>query len=74
MYIVNENVQCVEVVVAFPSSAVGWVLSAMTPAFMHTHLLSEVAVDGRQLTTIEADSYELVSVYFMQCPTIVCSG
>ena len=55
VYIESESVQCVEVVVAFPSSAVGWVLSAMTPAFMHTHLLSEVAVDGRQLTIFEAD-------------------
>ena len=58
---------------AFPSSAVGWVLSAMTPAFMHTHLLSEVAVDGRQLTIIEADSHELVSVYFIHYPMMVCS-
>ena len=59
---------------AFPSSAVGWVLSAMTPAFMHTHLLSEVAVDGRQLTIFEADSDELVSGYFMHCPMMVCSS
>ena len=63
VYISSVSDKCVEVVVAFPSSAVGWVLSAMTPAFMHTHLLSEVAVDGRQLTIIEADSDELVSVY-----------
>ena len=62
VYIESESVHCVEVVVAFPSSAVGWVLSAMTPAFMHTRLLSEVAVDGEQLTIIEADSDELVSV------------
>ena len=55
VYISSVADKCVQVVVAFPSSAVGWVLSAMTPAFMHTHLLSEVAVDGRQLTIIEAD-------------------
>ena len=42
IYISSVADKCVEVVVAFPSSAVGWVLSAMTPAFMHTHLLSEV--------------------------------
>ena len=64
VYIGSVADKCVEVVVRFPSSAVGWVLSAMTPAFMHTHLLSEVAVDGRQLTIFEADSDELVSVYF----------
>ena len=63
VYIESESVQCVEVMVRFPSSAVGWVLSAMTPAFMHTHLLSEVAVDGRQLTIFEADSDVLVSGY-----------
>ena len=72
VYIESESVQCVEVVVAFPSSAVGWVLSAMTPAFMHTLLLSEVAVDGRQLTIFEADSDQLVSVYFMLSSMIVC--
>ena len=65
VYIGSVANKCVEVVVRFPSSAVGWVLSAMTPAFMHTHLLSEVAVDGRQLTIIEADSDELVCGYFI---------
>ena len=73
VYIESESVQCVEVVVAFPSSAVGWVLSAMTPAFMDTHLLSEVAVDGRQLTIFEANRVKLVSGYFMQCSVMVCS-
>ena len=43
--------KCVEVVVRFPSSAVGWVLAAMTPNFIHTHHLTEVAVDGKQLET-----------------------
>ena len=74
VYIGSVADKCVEVVVRFPSSAVGWVLSAMTPAFMHTHLLSEVAVDGRQLTIIEADSDELVSVYFMHCPMNLYDG
>ena len=72
IYISSVADKCVEVVVRFPSSAVGWVLSAMTPAFMHTHLLSEVAVDEEQLTIFEADSDELVSVYFMQCSVMVC--
>ena len=74
IYISSVANKCVEVVVRFPSSAVGWVLSAMTPAFMHTHLLSAVAVNGRQLTIFEADSDELVSVYFMQCSVMVCSS
>ena len=72
IYISSVADKCVEVVVRFPSSAVGWVLSAMTPAFMHTHLLSEVAVNEKQLTIFEADSDVLVSVYFMQCSAMVC--
>ena len=74
VYIGSVADKCVEVVVRFPSSAVGWVLSAMTPAFMHTHLLSEVAVDGKQLTIIEANRAKLVSGYFMQCSAMVCSS
>ena len=72
IYISSVADKCVEVVVRFPSSAVGWVLSAMTPTFMDTHLLSEVAVDEEQLTIIETDSDQLVSVYFMQCSVMVC--
>ena len=72
VYIGSVADKCVEVVVRFPSSAVGWVLSAMTPAFMHTHLLSEVAVNEKQLTIFEADSDQLVSVYFTQCSVMVC--
>ena len=52
----------VVVVIRFPSSATGWVMGAMTPDFMHTHHLIEVAVDGKCLTVIEEDKEELVSV------------
>ena len=45
----------------FPPSAVGWVLAAMTPDFLHTHNLIEVTVDGEPLTTIQEDQYRLVS-------------
>ena len=45
----------------FPPSAVGWVLAAMTPDFLHTHNLIEVTVDGEPLTTIHEDQYRLVS-------------
>ena len=47
----------------FPPSAVGWVLAAMTPDFLHTHNLIEVTVDGQPLTTIEGDQYRLVSSF-----------
>ena len=63
VYIGGVADKCVEVVVRFPSSAVGWVLSAMTPVFMKTHLLTEVALDNEQLTIIEAEKKELVCVY-----------
>ena len=61
VYIGSVADKCVELVVRFPSSVVGWVLSAMTPAFMHTHFLIEMEIDGRQLAMIEADSDKLVS-------------
>ena len=48
----------------FPSSAVGWVLAAMTPDFLHTHNLIEVTVDGQPLTTIEGDQNRLVSITY----------
>ena len=47
----------------FPPSAVGWVLAAMTPDFLHTHNLIEVTVDGQPLTTIEGDEEYLVGIY-----------
>ena len=50
VYISGVAENCVLVDVRFPSSAVGWVLSAMTPNFMTTHCLSEVTLDGQQLT------------------------
>ena len=45
----------------FPPSAVGWVLAAMTPDFLHTHHLIEVTVDGKPLTIIQEDQEYLVS-------------
>ena len=53
----------------FPPSAVGWVLAAMTPDFLHTHNLIEVTVDGQPLTIIEGDQYRLVCItrYLHSC-------
>ena len=63
VYIASENVQCVVVVVRFPSSAAGWVMAAMTPDFMHTHHLTEVAMDGKHLEVIKGDTWpSLVSL------------
>ena len=60
VYIGSVAKNCVMVSVSFPSSAVGWVLSAMTPNFMTTHCLSEVALDGQQLTLELGETDELV--------------
>ncbi|CAI8047428.1 hypothetical protein GBAR_LOCUS26209 [Geodia barretti] len=53
VYISGVANKCVEVVVRFPPSVVGWVLAALTPHFMTTHHLSEVTVDGSQLTLLQ---------------------
>ena len=58
----------------FPPSAVGWVLAAMTPDFLHTHNLIEVTVDGKPLTTIEGDQYRLVSVIYYLLNIIHCNS
>ena len=60
VYIESEGVHCVEVVVGFPSTAVGWMLGAMTPDFMTRHQLTEVVVDGRQLTVVQGERQQLV--------------
>ena len=60
VYISGVAENCVLVSVRFPSSAVGWVLSAMTPNFMTTHCLSEVTLDGRQLTLELGEMKKLV--------------
>ena len=60
IYISSVSTNCVVVVFRFPGSAVGWVLAGMTPDFMHTHHLREVALDGERLTVMEADREDLV--------------
>ena len=60
VYIGSVAKNCVMVSVRFPSSAVGCVLSAMTPNFMTTHCLSEVTLDGQQLTLEQREREKLV--------------
>ena len=60
VYIESEGVHCVEVAISFPSSVVGWILAAMTPDFMTTHHITEVAVDDRKLTVVQAERHQLV--------------
>ena len=62
VYIGSVSPNCVVVVFRFPTSAVGWVLAAMTRNFMTTHLLTEVAVDGECLTIMTEHMNVLVCV------------
>ncbi|CAI8017131.1 Ankyrin repeat domain-containing protein 23, partial [Geodia barretti] len=59
VYIGAVSRNCVVVRLRFPSSAVGWVLAAITPDFMTTHRLTEFAVDGHPLSLIQAQSNNL---------------
>ena len=62
VYISSVTSKCVVVEFTFPTSAVGWVLAAMTPNFMTTHLLTEVVVDGKCLTIMTEHMDVLVRV------------
>ncbi|CAI8042398.1 FYVE, RhoGEF and PH domain-containing protein 6 [Geodia barretti] len=59
VYIGAVSRNCVVVRLRFPSSAVGWVLEAITPDFMTTHRLTEVSVDGHPLSLIPAQRNNL---------------
>ena len=64
MYIESMSESSVLLVLGFPPSCVGWVLAAMTPEFMDTHLLSDVTVDQQQLTIEPEPQIELVCLYY----------
>ena len=63
VYISSVAKNCVVVAMRFPSSAVGWVLAAMTPDFLHTqHITPDFTMDGKQLTIIQKERQELVCI------------
>ena len=62
MYIESVAESSVLLVLRFPESCVGWVLAAMTPDFLQTHLLSDVTVDGEHLTIQQGDMEDMVCV------------
>ena len=62
VYISGVAKNYVVVAMRFPSSAVGWVLAAMTPDFIHTQHLTEITMDGKQLTIIHTERQELVCI------------
>ena len=63
MYIESVSESSVLVVLRFPPSCVGWILAALTPDFMTTHLLTDVVVDEKQLAIEHTSQEELVYAY-----------
>ena len=60
MYIESVSESSVLVVLRFPPSCVGWILAALTPDFMTTHLLTDVVVDEKQLAIEHTSQRKLV--------------
>lgn len=60
VYIGAVSANCVVVRLAFPSNAVGCVLSAITPELMSTHHVTEVAVNERNLSILQEKKRLLV--------------
>ena len=63
MYIESVSESSVLIVLRFPPSCVGWILAALTPDFMTTHLLTDVVVDEKQLAIEHTSQEELVYAY-----------
>ena len=68
MYVESMSESSVVLVLRFPESCVGWILAALTCKFLQEHLLKDVIVDGRKLTTFQAPQQELVSMCTIQQP------
>ena len=72
VYIGAVSRNCVVVRLRFPSSAVGWVLAAITPDFMTSHRITDVTLDGRQLYLAPDSTY--TPVHYVCKFTLVCKG
>ena len=72
VYIGAVSRNCVVVRLRFPSSAVGWVLAAITPDFMTSHRITDVTLDGRQLYLTPDSTYTLV--HYVCKFTLVCNS
>ena len=71
VYIGAVSRNCVVVRLRFPSSAVGWVLAAITPDFMTSHRITDVTLDGRHLYAPDL-AYTLV--HYVCKFTLVCNS
>ena len=70
VYIGAVSRNCVVVKFRFPSSAVGWVLAAITPDFMTSHSITDVTLDGKKLSIFHGKKRELVCSYLCVCVTM----
>ena len=76
VYIKDIAVSSVLVVFSFPTNCKGWILAALTPAFLNKHHLTEVTVDGEHLKIEREEKDELVCVCVCVCVCVhacVCS-
>ena len=58
---------CVQVVLCFPPDCVGWILAALTPAFLCAHDETSVSVDGQCLRIEQEDKDKLVAAVSHIC-------
>lgn len=47
----------------FHASCMGWILGVLTPEFLHSHLLSDVVLDGHHLSIVDEPQWILVRTY-----------
>ena len=60
MYIESVDEGSVLLVLSYPPSCVEWIVSALTPDFLHAHHLTEVSVNGEHLTIQQGSTEEPV--------------
>ena len=60
VYIGDISESSVKLELAFPASCVGWILGAMTPHLLATHLLSDVVLGQQHLSILDHPQKQLV--------------
>ena len=66
-YIESVTTSSVMVVLRIPQSCVVWVGMAMTPDFMHAHHLTEVSIDGKDITFYHGQEYLVCLIVCQFC-------
>ena len=71
VYIDRVAKSSVQVVLRIPPSCVMWVGVAMTPDFMQAHHLTDVSIDGKDITFYQEKEY-LVCYWMIGCMSVYC--